>query len=137
VDPSIRLRIATRIHFGLLRHFDENVDVQTLLADGDEAREALWVCEASGDRELMALARAFRGGDKTRRPPATPPEASWGREQSRFGTTGFGTTGFGQTGFGTTEFGQTGFGTVDEPDAQDSRPARASWFGKLSAVLPR
>lgn len=130
MDPSIRLRIATRIHFALLRHFDENVDVETLLAGGEEAREALWVCEASQDRELAALARAFRAAEKQ---PARPAGASQdpkaAREHSGFGTTAFGVTGFGQTGFGTTGFG--------EVEPAETRQARGSWFGKLTAVLPR
>ena len=59
MDPTTRLRIATRIHFALLRHFGEDVGIQALL-DGDaNAREALWVCEASGDAELVMLARQF------------------------------------------------------------------------------
>jgi hypothetical protein len=59
-----RLHLAARIHFALLRRYAENVGVTTLLADGPTAREALWVCDASGDDELMTLARRFR---------ATPP----------------------------------------------------------------
>ena len=31
MDPTIRLRIATRIHFALLRHYGEDVGVSTLL----------------------------------------------------------------------------------------------------------
>ena len=59
MDPTTRLRIATRIHFALLRHFGEDVGIQALL-DGDaNAREALWVCEACGDAELVMLARQF------------------------------------------------------------------------------
>ncbi len=59
MDPTTRLRIATRIHFALLRHFGEDVGIQALL-DGDaNAREALWVCEACGHAELVMLARQF------------------------------------------------------------------------------
>ncbi len=56
MDPTIRLRIATRIHFALLRHYSEDVPVSTLLQGEDDAREALWVCDASGQDELVALA---------------------------------------------------------------------------------
>jgi hypothetical protein len=59
VDPTIRLRIATRIHFALLRHYGEDVSVGTLLKGEIDAREALWVCEASGFEDLRALARQF------------------------------------------------------------------------------
>jgi hypothetical protein len=61
-----RLHLAARIHFALLRRYSENVGVTTLLADGDTAREALWVCDASGDNELMTLARRFRAAPARR-----------------------------------------------------------------------
>lgn len=57
MDPTLRFRLATRIHFALLRHFGEDVQVNSLLRGEGEAREALWVCESSGDPELAALAR--------------------------------------------------------------------------------
>jgi hypothetical protein len=60
VDDSTRLRIATRIHFALLRHYGEHVEVGALLKDEAVAREVLWVCDASDDREMVALARQFR-----------------------------------------------------------------------------
>ena len=59
MDPTIRLRIATRIHFALLRHYGEDVAVSTLLRNGAPAREALWVCEASKHDELVQLAIQF------------------------------------------------------------------------------
>ncbi len=59
VDTTIRLRIATRIHFALLRHYGEQVDVAGLLRGDADAREALWVCEASGHAELVNLATQF------------------------------------------------------------------------------
>ena len=64
LDPTSRLRLATRIHFALLRQFDEAVEVRELLDGTADGREALWVCEASGDVELAALARELR---RTRR----------------------------------------------------------------------
>ena len=57
MDPTSRLRLATRIHFALLRQFDEAVEVRDLLDGSANGREAMWVCEASGDTELAALAR--------------------------------------------------------------------------------
>jgi len=65
VDTTIRLRIATRIHFALLRHYGEQVDVAGLLRGDDEAREALWVCEGSGHAELMNLAKQFNDATET------------------------------------------------------------------------
>ncbi|CAN5855025.1 hypothetical protein BH11PSE8_BH11PSE8_31030 [soil metagenome] len=59
MDPTTRLRIATRIHFALLRHFGEDVGIQALLDGNANAREALWVCEACGVAELVILARQF------------------------------------------------------------------------------
>ena len=59
MDPNTRLRIATRIRIALLRHLGEGVDVARMLKSDAEAREVLWVCEATGDRELITLARQF------------------------------------------------------------------------------
>jgi hypothetical protein len=91
VDTSIRLRIATRIHFALLRHFGEDVEVGTLLKNEAEANEALWVCEASNDAELIALARQFRAASRDEAKPrakpkaAAPQDAAWARDTSGFG----------------------------------------------------
>jgi len=60
VDISTRLRIATRIHFALLRQDGEDVEIGSLMKGGADAREAMFVCEASGDRELAAMARQLQ-----------------------------------------------------------------------------
>jgi hypothetical protein len=99
LDPTIRLRLATRIHFALLRQFDEAVEVRDLMDGTPDGREALWVCEASGDTELAALARDLRRA--TRRAAAAPKPAearadqpaagrvpqdtAWARDTSGFG----------------------------------------------------
>jgi hypothetical protein len=89
VDDSTRLRIATRIHFALLRHFGEHVEVGDLLKDEGVAREVLWVCEASDDREMVALARQFRHAKADARP--TPKKAaSVPQPMPWAGTSGFG-----------------------------------------------
>ena len=93
MDPNTRLRIATRIHFLLLRHLGEGVDVATMLKNDNEAREVLWVCEGSGDRELMSLARQYRRAGRSpekaaaERPAAghAPQETSWANGSSGFG----------------------------------------------------
>jgi hypothetical protein len=86
VDTSSRLRIATRIHFALLRHYGEHVEVGTLLKNEADAHEALWVCEASGDAELTALARQFKQPSKARpTAKAAPQDAAWARNTSGFG----------------------------------------------------
>jgi hypothetical protein len=99
LDPTSRLRLATRIHFCLMRQFDEAVEVRDLLDGTANGREALWVCEASGDAELVALAQEFKRA--TRRvavaPPASrspanvvasgrvPQDTSWSQDTSGFG----------------------------------------------------
>lgn len=60
MDKSTHLQMATRIHFALLRQFGENIEISDLINNQGDAREALWVCEASDDVELVDLARQFR-----------------------------------------------------------------------------
>lgn len=89
MDDSIRLRLATRIHFALLRHYGEHVDVGALLKHEATAREALWVCDASGDAEMAGLARQFRHATKAAakaqaKAAAVPQTMPWSR------TSGFG-----------------------------------------------
>jgi hypothetical protein len=93
MDPH-RFRLATRIHFALLRQYGEDVDVGSLLKGSPEAREALWVCEASNDLELVELAAQFRQSAKApARPPSAaepadaPQDAAWARNTSGFGAT--------------------------------------------------
>lgn len=90
MDTSTRLRLATRIHFALLRHYGEDVEVGTLLKNEAEANEALWVCDASGDAELTALARQFRAANRDAaqpraKPKTAPQDAAWARDTSGFG----------------------------------------------------
>ena len=100
VDPTIRLRLATRIHFALLRHYGEDVGVSDLLKGDAGAREALWVCEASGVDEFVTLARQFQDATrdaakaKTLRslgpaavaaPAAVPQDLGWAQDTSGFG----------------------------------------------------
>jgi hypothetical protein len=59
MDPTSRLRIATRIHYALLRQLGTGIDVGYMLKREDYAREVLYVCEGSGDPELASLARKF------------------------------------------------------------------------------
>ncbi|SHM28896.1 hypothetical protein [Rhizobacter sp. OV335] len=108
--PS-ELRIATRIHFGLKQWLGEGIDVEVMLRQPDEAREILFVCQASGNAELESLARQWadaRGElKKAARPravaekpvarPSTPKTAApraaakqdlaWARDTSGFGIT--------------------------------------------------
>jgi hypothetical protein len=93
MDPH-RFRLATRIHFALLRQYGEDVDVASLLKGSDEGREALWVCEASDERELVELAAQFRRLARTSarsaRPidsASAPQDAAWARHTSGFGAT--------------------------------------------------
>jgi hypothetical protein len=88
MDPQIRFRLATRIHFALLRQFGEDVGVSALLTGSHEAREALWVCEASGNAELTGLARDFQrsvGTPVSQETADAPQDAAWARNTSGFG----------------------------------------------------
>jgi hypothetical protein len=90
VDTNSRLRIATRIHFALRRHIGEDVDVAALLRDEAQAREALWVCDASGDADLVALAQQFRRAQRETEAVAAghataPQDMTWARDSSGFG----------------------------------------------------
>ena len=93
MDPN-RFRLATRIHFALLRQYGEDVDVAALLKGSAEGREALWVCEASDDRELVELVARFKRLATTPSRPAktveavdAPQDAVWARNTSGFGAT--------------------------------------------------
>jgi hypothetical protein len=91
LDTHTRLRLATRIHFALLRQFSENVAVNALLKGDADAREALWVCDASDDAELVSLARQFRaaaGAEANAAPvpkATVPQEMAWAQDTSGFG----------------------------------------------------
>jgi hypothetical protein len=95
LDPTIRLRLATRIHFALRRNYGEDVEVSTLLRGLPEAREALWVCAASGDAELTALARQFTevtaaelaAIKAAQAQSAAPQDTVWSQDTSGFGLT--------------------------------------------------
>ena len=93
MDPH-RFRLATRVHFALLRKYGEDVDVGSLLKGSPEAREALWVCEASDDRELVELAAELKRLAKAAARPVkavqvadAPQDAAWARNTSGFGAT--------------------------------------------------
>ena len=86
MDANSRLRIATRIHFLLLRHLGEGVDVATMLRNDHEAREVLWVCEGSGDNELMTLARQYRrAGTLASAGGHAAQDTDWANNTSGFG----------------------------------------------------
>ena len=104
MDLNIKLRIATRIHFALLRHYSEDVPVSDLIRGEADAREALWVCEASGIDELVTLAQQFEAATaeevlSTRTHRLNPPprasqapraaaaaqELTWAQKSSGFG----------------------------------------------------
>jgi len=104
LDPTIRLRIATRIHFALLRHYGVDVAVSALLKGEGEAREAAWVCQASGIDELVTLTKQFETATRQEARAArlrsqqarveastaalrgaTPQDLAWSRDTSGFG----------------------------------------------------
>ena len=57
MDPTARLRIATRLHFMLRRQLDQDFEISALVQGGFEARAALRLCRTSGQPNLIALAR--------------------------------------------------------------------------------
>jgi hypothetical protein len=57
MDPTYRLRTATRLHFLLLRRYGQDIDVGHLLKGRARNHDGLWLCKATGDAELIALAR--------------------------------------------------------------------------------
>jgi hypothetical protein len=90
VSNQVQLRIAARIHFILKRDLGEGVNVPAMLSDPDEAREVLFVCQASGNRELVSLARQFVQAGKLAAPEVAvkgdaPQDAVWARHTSGFG----------------------------------------------------
>ena len=92
MSTPVQLRIATRIHFLLKRDLGEGINVAAMLSDENEAREVLYVCQASGNVELGALARQFVNASKLAKVDTTekaegPQDAVWARNTSGFGVT--------------------------------------------------
>ena len=105
MSTPVQLRIATRIHFILKHDLGEGINVAAMLSDEDEAREVLFVCQASGNAELVSLARQFVNAGKLAKPALAaksdaPQDAAWARNTSGFGVT---------------------------PRAEPSEPAESSW----------
>jgi hypothetical protein len=86
MDANLRLRLATRIHFALLRRYGEDVPVVDLLSGTGQAQDALWVCEASDDPDLRTLAARFQSATPGST-QAMPLDSTWAA------STGFGVTG--------------------------------------------
>jgi hypothetical protein len=57
LDPTARLRLATRLHFMLRRQLDQDFDIAALVQGGFDARAALRLCRNSGLPELISAAR--------------------------------------------------------------------------------
>ena len=89
MSTPARLRIAARIHFILKQDLGEGINVAAMLSDPREAREVLFVCQASGNTELVSLARQFIQAGKRAEPIAgdAPQDAVWARNTSGFGVT--------------------------------------------------
>lgn len=91
MSTPVQLRIATRIHFILKRDLGEGINVAAMLSDATEAREVLFVCQASGNAELVSLARQFINAGKLAKPAharnEAPQDAAWARNTSGFGVT--------------------------------------------------
>ena len=94
VNTNERLLLATRIHFGLMRHLGEGIDVARMLNHESEAREVLWAVEALGDAELQSLGRQFAQAAHVPVAPVQGMQATPGRAAQddawAAGTSGFG-----------------------------------------------
>ena len=92
MSTPVQLRIATRIHFILKRDLGEGINVAAMLSDANEAREVLFVCQASGNPELVSLARQYVNAGKLAKPALVaksdaPQDAAWASNTSGFGVT--------------------------------------------------
>jgi len=92
VSTPAQLRIAARIHYALKGLLGEGIDVAAMLNDPAEAREVLYVCQASGNAELVTLANQFfvasevaRLADSQSLSKPAPQDAAWSRDTSGFG----------------------------------------------------
>lgn len=90
MDANHRLHLATKIHFGLLRHLGEGIDIGALLKREDYALDVINVCLACDDAELRGLAESFKGASTQPTPDPGPalraPHASpWAAQTSGFG----------------------------------------------------
>ncbi|MEY4563530.1 MAG: hypothetical protein RLZZ618_2807 [Pseudomonadota bacterium] len=93
MSTQARLRIAARIHYALKHLLGEGIDVAAMLSSPAQAREVLFVCQASGQPELMALAHQYnvacqlaalgKAGARTE----APQDAAWSANTSGFGVT--------------------------------------------------
>ena len=92
MSTPAQLRIAARIHYALKGLLGEGIDVSAMLNDPSEAREVLFVCQASGNAELVTLANQFFVASEVARlanaaslsKPA-PQDTAWSRDTSGFG----------------------------------------------------
>jgi hypothetical protein len=87
LDPTVCLRLATRLHFMLRRHLDQEFEISVLMQGGFEARAALRLCRGSGLPELVALAheleRAHRADAKASARRAAAAKASRALHRSK------------------------------------------------------
>ena len=64
MDPTARLRLATRLHFMLRRQLDQDFDIAALVQGGFDARAALRLCRNSGRPDLIAAARELEAAHR-------------------------------------------------------------------------
>ena len=147
-----QLRIAARIHYSLKHLLGEGIDVAAMLSQREEAQEVLWVCQASGHAELESLAHEYIAATQAAqlaKPPvlspeitAAPQDATWARNTSGFGPTGFGAS----TGFGPsvaaplTDAASASTSAPNTPDAthaQETSTQRKRWFASMAGISRR
>ena len=83
MNATAHLHLATRMHFALLRHYGQKVEIGELMKADGEVREAIWVCEASGDPELAAMAQDLRRANEA--PGRVPQDTAWAGDTTGFG----------------------------------------------------
>ncbi|HWP18989.1 MAG TPA: hypothetical protein VNO84_07660 [Burkholderiaceae bacterium] len=83
MDANHRLHLATKIHFGLLRHLGEGIDVGAMLKREDYALDVVNVCLACTDPELRQLAAQFV--EASAPPGHAVQDGPWARNTSGFG----------------------------------------------------
>jgi hypothetical protein len=87
------LRVATRIHFFLLRELGQGIDIEQMLNRELYARDVLLVCEACQGTELARLAAQFRAVRAAAKAPGvaepapgySPRELDWADSRTGFG----------------------------------------------------
>jgi hypothetical protein len=119
MDPQHRLKLANRIHLGLMRELGQGIDLKQMLNSALYARDVLLVCQAYPDTELPHLSEQFREATAEHMTRRT----DWPRDSSGFGISRPAAS------------GHSGFDEFAEALADARQPARrwltpSTWFAR-------